>query len=217
MRYLLILLVLLPTSAQLLWHRAVSNHFIVFDDVGPVRLQKLTDRVEKFDFAARHRNKRTPPSRSDRIYRCNAEQGREGGSLPKVLCEPDRVRAKSPNRPSNMHDSLKITDAKTASYALMHLVVAIALAYALTADSGRALDIGIAEPLIRTFAFVPHDRYWARRSESGIFFVLTRSSGFGLQTGARPPVQLPVRQARSARCHPLLQTRPRPSHVEPLS
>jgi uncharacterized membrane protein len=52
---------------------------------------------------------------------------------------------------------------KTASYALMHLVVAFAVAYALTADWRAALAIGLIEPLFQTFAFAAHERVWARR------------------------------------------------------
>ncbi|MES2903373.1 MAG: DUF2061 domain-containing protein [Pseudomonadota bacterium] len=53
--------------------------------------------------------------------------------------------------------------AKTASYAAMHFVVAIAVAYALTLDWRKALAIGIIEPIVQTFAFALHDRYWKKR------------------------------------------------------
>lgn len=59
--------------------------------------------------------------------------------------------------------SATIFSAKTASYALMHLVVAIAVAYALTHDWRKALAIGIIEPIVQTFAFAFHDRYWKKR------------------------------------------------------
>lgn len=52
---------------------------------------------------------------------------------------------------------------KTASYAIMHLCVAIAVAYALTLDWRKALAIGIIEPFVQTFAFALHDRYWRKR------------------------------------------------------
>jgi uncharacterized membrane protein len=55
---------------------------------------------------------------------------------------------------------LKITCMKTASYAAMHFVVAIAVAYALTRDWRAALAIGIVEPLIQTIAFFFHDKAW---------------------------------------------------------
>ncbi|WP_160681407.1 DUF2061 domain-containing protein [Parapontixanthobacter aurantiacus] len=56
----------------------------------------------------------------------------------------------------------KITCMKTASYALMHLVVAIAVAYALTRNWQAALAIGLIEPLVQTFAYYFHDRAWNR-------------------------------------------------------
>lgn len=52
---------------------------------------------------------------------------------------------------------------KTGSYAVMHLLVAIAVAYALTLDWRKALAIGILEPFVQTFAFTLHDRYWRKR------------------------------------------------------
>jgi uncharacterized membrane protein len=60
---------------------------------------------------------------------------------------------------------------KTATYAIMHLVVAILVAYALTLDWRKALAIGIVEPFVQTFAFTLHDRYWRgrERSASGYF------------------------------------------------
>ena len=65
---------------------------------------------------------------------------------------------------AHVHDfSATIFSAKTASYALMHLVVAIAVAYALTQDWRKALAIGIIEPIVQTFAFAFHDRYWKKR------------------------------------------------------
>lgn len=54
---------------------------------------------------------------------------------------------------------------KTASYAIMHLAVAIAVAYALTLDWRKALAIGIIEPFVQTFAFTLHDRYWRQRGQ----------------------------------------------------
>lgn len=53
--------------------------------------------------------------------------------------------------------------AKTTSYALMHLTVAIAVAYALTNDWRIALGVGIVEPLVQTVAYTIHERLWAGR------------------------------------------------------
>jgi uncharacterized membrane protein len=55
---------------------------------------------------------------------------------------------------------------KTATYGIMHLVVAILVAYALTLDWRKALAIGIVEPFVQTIAFTLHDRYWRAREHS---------------------------------------------------
>lgn len=52
---------------------------------------------------------------------------------------------------------------KTATYAIMHLTVAILVAYALTLDWRKALAIGIVEPFVQTFAFALHERFWRKR------------------------------------------------------
>jgi uncharacterized membrane protein len=57
----------------------------------------------------------------------------------------------------------KITCLKTGSYAVMHFMVAIAVAYALTRDWTAALAIGTIEPLVQTVAFYFHDRAWSKR------------------------------------------------------
>ena len=51
---------------------------------------------------------------------------------------------------------------KTLTYAVMHLVVAVAVAYALTRDWRVALAIGTIEPLVQTLFFTVHDRVWTR-------------------------------------------------------
>lgn len=66
---------------------------------------------------------------------------------------------------SHAHSScFKITCMKTGSYALMHLMVAITVAYILTRDWQAALAIGLIEPFVQTFAFYFHDRAWSRRA-----------------------------------------------------
>ena len=49
---------------------------------------------------------------------------------------------------------------KIASYGLMHLVVAIAVAFAITGDIRLALAIGLIEPFFQTIAYTIHDRVW---------------------------------------------------------
>ncbi|MEG1451836.1 DUF2061 domain-containing protein [Brevundimonas sp.] len=61
---------------------------------------------------------------------------------------------------------------KIASYGVMHLVVAIAVAFAITRDVRLALAIGMVEPVFQTFAYAIHDRVWhlieKRRLHSGL-------------------------------------------------
>lgn len=54
------------------------------------------------------------------------------------------------------------TAKKTASYSLVHLVVAVSVAFALTQDWRTALGIGLIEPVFQTIAFALHERAWAR-------------------------------------------------------
>lgn len=64
---------------------------------------------------------------------------------------------------SHSHAScFKITCYKTGSYAIMHFMVAITVAYALTQDWKAALAIGMIEPLVQTVAFYFHDRAWSK-------------------------------------------------------
>ena len=51
--------------------------------------------------------------------------------------------------------------AKTASWSLVHMIVAIAVAYALTRNWQAALAVGLIEPIFQTIAFAAHERAWA--------------------------------------------------------
>ena len=51
---------------------------------------------------------------------------------------------------------------KTLTYGVMHLTVAIAVAYAITRDWRVALAIGIVEPVVQTGASAVHERVWSR-------------------------------------------------------
>ena len=52
--------------------------------------------------------------------------------------------------------------AKTASWSLVHMIVAISVAYALTQNWRAALAVGLIEPIFQTIAFAVHERAWAR-------------------------------------------------------
>lgn len=51
---------------------------------------------------------------------------------------------------------------KIASYGVMHLIVAILVAFAITRDWRLALAVGVVEPFFQTIAYSIHDRIWHR-------------------------------------------------------
>ena len=60
---------------------------------------------------------------------------------------------------------------KSTTYCLMHLTVAMAVAYALTRDWRVALAVGLIEPLVQTVFFTVHDRLWARADAGRVMAV----------------------------------------------
>ena len=52
--------------------------------------------------------------------------------------------------------------AKTASWSVTHMTVAIAVAYVLTRDWRAALAVGLIEPIFQTIAYAAHERAWAK-------------------------------------------------------
>ncbi len=55
---------------------------------------------------------------------------------------------------------------KTMTYSLMHLTVAVSVAYALTGNLAVALGIGLIEPFVQTFAYSLHERAWAKAGKT---------------------------------------------------
>lgn len=51
---------------------------------------------------------------------------------------------------------------KTLSWSVTHMIVAIAVAYALTRNWQAALAVGLIEPVFQTAAFMLHERAWAK-------------------------------------------------------
>ncbi len=51
---------------------------------------------------------------------------------------------------------------KTLTYSMMHMTVAIAVAYALSGSWVIALGIGITEPLVQTVFYHIHETVWKR-------------------------------------------------------
>lgn len=55
---------------------------------------------------------------------------------------------------------------KTASYYLLHISVAAAVAYAVTGDLWMALTLSLLEPSVQAVAFFFHEKLWERRQRS---------------------------------------------------
>lgn len=53
---------------------------------------------------------------------------------------------------------------KTASYYLVHITVAAAVAYAVTGDLFIAFTLSLLEPTVQAVAFFLHEKAWERRS-----------------------------------------------------
>lgn len=62
----------------------------------------------------------------------------------------------------NLARSVRSLVLKIASYGVMHLVVAMLVAFAITRDWRMALAIGLVEPFFQTVAYSFHDRVWHR-------------------------------------------------------
>jgi uncharacterized membrane protein len=56
--------------------------------------------------------------------------------------------------------------AKTASFAIMHFVIAFLVAWLLTGSVWVGGTVALVEPAVNTVAFFFHDRFW-RRLEAG--------------------------------------------------
>lgn len=61
-----------------------------------------------------------------------------------------------------MTQKTKHTILKTGTYSMMHITVAVLVAYVLSGDIRVALGIGIIEPMVQTVFFFMHDRAWSK-------------------------------------------------------
>jgi uncharacterized membrane protein len=52
--------------------------------------------------------------------------------------------------------------AKTVTYSITHVTVAITVAYALSGSIAVALSIGLIEPMVQTVTFYFHERGWKK-------------------------------------------------------
>jgi len=55
---------------------------------------------------------------------------------------------------------------KTASYYVMHIAVAAAVAYAVTGNLWMAFTLSLVEPTVQAFAFFFHEKVWERLAAS---------------------------------------------------
>ncbi len=58
----------------------------------------------------------------------------------------------------------RLTLQKTASYYVMHIGVAAAVAYGVTGDAVAAITLSLLEPTVQAVAFFFHEKAWARRT-----------------------------------------------------
>jgi uncharacterized membrane protein len=54
------------------------------------------------------------------------------------------------------------TVAKTITYSMMHVTVAVIVAYILSDSLAIALSIGLIEPMVQTCTFYFHERGWKK-------------------------------------------------------
>ena len=52
---------------------------------------------------------------------------------------------------------------KTGSYYVMHILVAAAVAYAVTGDLVMSFTLSLLEPTVQAFAFFAHEKFWDRQ------------------------------------------------------
>jgi len=68
--------------------------------------------------------------------------------------------------PFDMPFSMPLRALKPVTYGLMHLVVAITVAFVLTGSWAAALAIGLIEPAVQTVAYTLHERAWSRTKDA---------------------------------------------------
>lgn len=56
---------------------------------------------------------------------------------------------------------------KTASYYVMHIAVALAVAYAVTGSLAMSVTLSLVEPTVQAVAFFFHEKLWERIGQRG--------------------------------------------------
>jgi uncharacterized membrane protein len=80
-----------------------------------------------------------------------------------VMNAEEQSRAHGHHGHSHALPSLGKIAVKTMTYGVMHFVVAVAVAFAITQDWRVALTVGVIEPLVQMVFFAIHDRIWTTR------------------------------------------------------
>ena len=62
----------------------------------------------------------------------------------------------------------RLTLQKTASYYVMHITVAAAVAYAVTGDLMMAFALSLLEPTVQAVAFFVHEKLWSRAASPAV-------------------------------------------------
>jgi uncharacterized membrane protein len=61
---------------------------------------------------------------------------------------------------------LRVTALKPVTYSIMHLGVAVTVAFVLTRDWRIALGVGVIEPMVQTVAYMLHEKAWSLKAKS---------------------------------------------------
>jgi uncharacterized membrane protein len=80
-----------------------------------------------------------------------------------VMNADEQARAHGHHGHSHALPSLKNIAVKTVTYGVMHFMVAVAVAFAITQNWRIALTVGVIEPLVQMVFFAIHDRIWTTR------------------------------------------------------
>ncbi len=80
-----------------------------------------------------------------------------------VMNADEQARAHGHHGHTHALPSFKKIAVKTVTYGMMHFVVAVLVAFAITRDIQAALTIGVIEPLVQMIFFALHDRFWTAR------------------------------------------------------
>lgn len=70
--------------------------------------------------------------------------------------------------------------AKTASYYVIHVVVAAAVAYAVTGNAWAAMTLSLLEPTVQAVAYFLHDKAWARAPQMRLRTLVKTVSYYGV-------------------------------------